>query len=64
VSLCVSIVAQETIAHALAFVGGVMMAVAWLELLPESLLLNRHAMTFCGFVTGVLVMGTSLYFLD
>jgi len=59
-----NVVTQERIDYALAFVGGVMMAVALLELLPESLLMKRHGMTWAGFVTGVVVMATSLYFLD
>lgn len=59
-----NIITQERIDYALAFVGGVMMAVAVLELLPESLVLKRPSMSLCGFVSGVLCMGTSLYFLD
>jgi len=58
-----NIITQERIDYALAFVGGVMMAVASLELMPEALRLQRHDMTMAGFVTGIAVMGTSLYFL-
>jgi len=58
-----NIITQERIDYALAFVGGVMMAVASLELMPEALRLHRFDMTCSGFVTGILVMGTSLYFL-
>ena len=55
---------RERIDLALAFVGGVMMAVAALELLPEALRMRQPLMTGCGFVTGVVVMGSSLYLLD
>eukprot|EP00802_Teleaulax_amphioxeia_P012525 Tamp_12568.p1 GENE.Tamp_12568~~Tamp_12568.p1 ORF type:complete len:309 (-),score=74.59 Tamp_12568:872-1771(-) len=59
-----NIITQERISYALAFVGGVMMAVASLELMPEALRLQRVDMVISGFVTGVVVMGTSLYVLD
>ena len=59
-----NIITQERIDYALAFVGGVMLAVAFCELLPESLRLQRTAMTCAGFMTGIAVMGLSLYFLE
>ena len=59
-----NIITQEMIDYALAFVGGVMMSVALFELLPEALRLQRHAITAAGFISGVLVMSLSLYFLD
>ncbi len=55
---------RERIDLALAFVGGVMMAVAALELLPEALRMRQLRMTGCGFVAGVVVMSLSLYLLD
>lgn len=58
-----NIITQERIDYALAFVGGVMMAVASLELMPEALRLRRLDMTVGGFLTGIVVMGTSLSFL-
>jgi ZIP family zinc transporter len=58
-----TVITQERIDYALAFVGGVMMAVASLELMPEALRLQRLDMTVSGFITGVFVMGTSLYVL-
>jgi len=58
-----NIITQERIDYALAFVGGVMMAVALLELLPEAQRLKRPDMVVSGFLSGVVIMGTSLYFL-
>ena len=56
-------ITPERVDFALAFVGGVMTAIAVCDLLPESLRLQRTAMTCAGFVTGTVAMGLSLHFL-
>ena len=56
-------ITPERVDFALAFVGGVMTAIAVCDLLPESLRLQRTAMTCAGFVTGTVAMGLSLRFL-
>jgi len=58
------VITQERIDYALAFVGGVMMAVAVAELLPEARRLQRPGMTALGVVIGTVVMGASLHALD
>jgi zinc transporter, ZIP family len=58
-----NIITQERIDYALAYVGGVMMAVALLELLPEAQRLKRSDMVASGFLFGFIIMSTSLYFL-
>eukprot|EP00961_Rhodomonas_salina_P168122 2266514-Rhodomonas_salina.1 len=45
---CQDVITQERIDYALAFVGGVMMAVALAELLPEAKRLNQPGMTALG----------------
>mmetsp|Transcript_3377 Transcript_3377/g.6943 ORF Transcript_3377/g.6943 Transcript_3377/m.6943 type:complete len:93 (+) Transcript_3377:126-404(+) len=59
-----NVITQEWIDHALAFVGGVMMAVAVAELLPEAQRLQRPWMTALGVISGAVIMGASLYALD
>jgi len=59
-----NVITQERVDYALAFVGGVMMAVALGELLPEAQRLQRPGMTILGVVMGTVIMGTSLYYLD
>lgn len=58
------VITQERIDYALAFVGGVMMAVALAELLPEAKRLNQPGMTALGVAMGTVIMGASLYALD
>lgn len=58
-----SVVTQERIDYALACVGGVMMAVAVLELLPEARRLARPGMTLAGAALGACVMSASLLIL-
>mmetsp|Transcript_25402 Transcript_25402/g.39834 ORF Transcript_25402/g.39834 Transcript_25402/m.39834 type:complete len:277 (+) Transcript_25402:123-953(+) len=59
-----NVITQERIDYALAFVGGVMMAVAVAELLPEAFRLQQTKLTILGIISGSLIMGTSLYWLD
>uniref|UniRef100_A0A7S0YXP9 Uncharacterized protein n=1 Tax=Hemiselmis tepida TaxID=464990 RepID=A0A7S0YXP9_9CRYP len=51
---------QALIDYALAYVGGVMVAVATLELVPEALRTERHWHTVGGLLCGTVVMGLSL----
>jgi len=56
-----NVITEEFIDYALACVGGVMIAVATLELLPEALRTDRHWHTVGGLVLGTVVMGASLW---
>jgi len=56
-------ITETAIDHALAFVGGVMIAVASLELIPEALRVDRPVHTATGCLLGTIVMGASLQYL-
>mmetsp|Transcript_60083 Transcript_60083/g.147722 ORF Transcript_60083/g.147722 Transcript_60083/m.147722 type:complete len:276 (+) Transcript_60083:351-1178(+) len=58
-----NVLTQELIDYALAFVGGVMIAVAILELVPEAVRTGKHLHTCAGFVIGSTVMAASLQIL-
>lgn len=58
-----NILTQELIDYALAFVGGVMIAVALMELVPEAVRTGKHIYTTLGFVIGSTVMAASLHIL-
>jgi len=56
-----NVLTQALIDYALAYVGGVMVAVATLELIPEALRTDRHWHTVGGLLCGTVVMGLSLH---